>query len=148
MNEIVPLTNDKKYDGIYVFGDLNLDLLKHNDSSVFEFINLMYSFSLFPLITRPTRITDASATLIDHIWVSQLESNISNHIIHTDITDHFPVVSQFKFHNSIKRNPVYINKRVITQTALENLSKDLSQVNWTDVLESNCPNESYDIFFP
>lgn len=75
-------------------GDLNLDLIKFSDKPVFLFINLMLFFSLLPLITRPTRITETSATLIDQVRVSRADNNVSNYVIHADITDHFPVISQ------------------------------------------------------
>ncbi|KAG0718992.1 Eukaryotic translation initiation factor 3 subunit B [Chionoecetes opilio] len=79
------------------------------------------------LCTVPTRVTGASATLIDPIWVSQPETNISNYIIQTDITDHFAVVSQFTDHSTGQCKPVYINKRVLTQTAVQNISNDLAE---------------------
>ena len=46
--------------------DHNLDFLKnHIHSSTQQFINLNFDHDLFPVITRPTRITHTSATLID-----------------------------------------------------------------------------------
>ena len=47
-------------------GDFNVDLLqydKHRDTN--NFIDQLYSLGLHPLITRPTRITSHSNTLID-----------------------------------------------------------------------------------
>ena len=42
----------------YVVGNWNLDLIKHHcHESTGEFLEIMYSRILFPLITRPTRIT-------------------------------------------------------------------------------------------
>ena len=45
-----------------------------------------------PTITRPTRITSESATLIDNIYVSgnKLENLLSS-ILVADISDHFPI---------------------------------------------------------
>ena len=52
LSDILILASDKTFHGIYVFGDLNLDLLHHNDdTAVRELINLMYAFSLFSLTT-------------------------------------------------------------------------------------------------
>lgn len=147
LSEILSAANDNNYFSINVFGDFNLDLLKFNDTSVFEFINLMFSFSFFPLITRPTRITDTSTTLIDHIWTSHIEFNCHNYIIATDITDHYPVVSQFKLNLPKQNLPTCIIKRPLSQSALMNFAIALSQVNWADVFELSCPNEAYDVFF-
>lgn len=104
----------------------------------------MYLYSFPPLITKATRVTNTSATLIDHIWVTKTENNINNCTLQLDITDHFPVVSQFSNHSSFNPETVYITKRTISQAALENFSNDLLGVRWDDVLESNYPDKSYD----
>ena len=49
-------------------GDFNVDLLTcscHDATS--NFIDQLYSYGLYPLIMRPTRITKESATIIDNI---------------------------------------------------------------------------------
>ena len=52
----------------------------------------MLSYNLIPSIVIPTRITDRSMTLIDHIFVRLPKSKINNNIISgnliTDISDH------------------------------------------------------------
>ena len=56
---------------IYLLGDYNVDLLKFNKHQpTTDFINCMFSFSFLPLINRPTRITDNSATIIDNIFTN------------------------------------------------------------------------------
>ncbi|KAK7079302.1 hypothetical protein SK128_006463, partial [Halocaridina rubra] len=37
----------------------------------------MYSRGFFPITTKPTRVTENSASLIDHIWTTNLEVNIT-----------------------------------------------------------------------
>ena len=53
-------------------------------------MNTIFSQSLVPLISRPTRITDSSATLIDNIFLSS-PSNLKAGTIVADISDHFPI---------------------------------------------------------
>ena len=78
----------------YFLGDLNIDLLKHgNHSPTSGFLDIMYSYSMFPLITKPTRVTKDTATLIDHIFTNNFETD-SKHvqgILCTSISDHFAV---------------------------------------------------------
>ena len=52
----------------FLFGDFNINIL-NADSHVptNDFIDLMYSNGFYPLISKPTRITSHSATLIDNI---------------------------------------------------------------------------------
>ena len=56
---------------VYIVGDFNIDLLKHNDhSSTNEFVDTIYGYSLIPSITRPTRVTSRTSTLIDNMLFS------------------------------------------------------------------------------
>ena len=52
----------------YVLGDLNIDLLKYVEHRLTSsFVDILYSNNVFPLITKPTRETQTTATLIDHV---------------------------------------------------------------------------------
>ena len=146
MTDVLSSVADLNFHGLYIFGDFNLNLLSCHDNNVFEFINLMYSFSLYPVITRPTRVTRTSATLIDHIWTSQPEENIGNYVIQTDISDHFPTVSQFRFDSSPHRSH-YISKRFYTKKSLEKFTNDLTLVNWNFIFNSTCAEEAYNLFY-
>ena len=49
-------------------GDYNLDLFKYESNTETEtFVNNLYCHSCLPLITKPTRFTEVSSTLIDNI---------------------------------------------------------------------------------
>ena len=65
VNEIISgVTKGNKH--CYITGDFNLDLLKHESHSVTaQFIESLFAFRFLPMITKPTRITAHSATLID-----------------------------------------------------------------------------------
>ena len=58
----------------YIAGDFNVDLLK-SESCDFSnrFIEQFFTSSFFPLITKPTRITAHTATLIDNIYTNDTE---------------------------------------------------------------------------
>lgn len=146
INNILSSAYNKKYYNIFLFGDFNIDLMQRNNV-VQEFINTMSTYSLFPLTTRPTRATSTSATLIDHIWSTQIEQNIGNYIINTDITDHFPVLSQFKHQHNPHNNTLHIMKRTITQTSLEQFYSYILNYDWSHVIDNVCPNTSYNNFF-
>ena len=148
LSDILTEIFDKNYTAVYVLGDFNVDLLVHkNDNFVNDFINLMYSFSFLPLITRPTRVTDTSASLIDHIWTSQVETNTSNFILETDISDHFPVLSQFKFNNPIVHPVIYKEIRIYSDSSIVDFTSELQHINWSPVLLSSDANESYNTFY-
>ena len=57
-----------------------------------HFINTLISCGTFPIITKPTRFTDLTAMIIQHII-----TNVTNHEIHpgvieiSEVSDHYPV---------------------------------------------------------
>ena len=52
-------------------GDLNINLINYqNHHLTGQFLDGMYSNMFFPLITRPSRITSHTATLIDNIFAN------------------------------------------------------------------------------
>ena len=70
--------------------DHNMDFLKSAEHTLTsEFIQSNLDFGLVPMITRLTRITHSSATLIDNIIVSQnLCGRYSSSVLINDISDH------------------------------------------------------------
>ena len=53
----------------YIVGDFNIDLLNtSNKNGGNAFVNRMFSTGFGPRIDRPTRVTENTATLIDHIF--------------------------------------------------------------------------------
>ena len=59
---------------IFICGDFNLDILKHNSNyAAKQFLDTTYSLDLYPLIDRPSRITNHSSTLIDNIFTNTKE---------------------------------------------------------------------------
>ena len=76
---------------MYICGDFNIDTLKHNTHNYTRtFLDYMYSFGLYPLITKPSRITDITATPID-IFTNELQFPVNSGLLITDISDHLPV---------------------------------------------------------
>ena len=73
-------------------GDFNLDLLRMQENQhINDFTNMMFSPTFYPLISRPTRITNTTAALIDNIFVNNIEGNYKCGILFTDLSDHLPV---------------------------------------------------------
>jgi hypothetical protein len=61
----------EKNQHIYIIGDINIDFLKYNDHpKTEEYLDMLYSNNLVPLITKPTRITNNTATLMYHIYTN------------------------------------------------------------------------------
>ena len=75
-------------------GDLNIDLIKFsNDCHCQNLISVFEKYGLVQLVSRPTRVTDHSATLIDHVYTNDVANVISCNVLTTDISDHLAVLT-------------------------------------------------------
>ena len=84
-------------------GDFNIELLHYeNNNQTKIFLDRMYSSSLSPQISIPSRITPRSKTLIDNIFSNSAdESSISGNLSYS-IPDHlaqFLIYPEFKTKN-------------------------------------------------
>jgi hypothetical protein len=79
----------------YLMGDFNIDLFKSESRDYScQFVEQLFTSSFFQLITKATRITDGTATLIDNILTNNLEKlhHSVNGIVFSDISDHLLIV--------------------------------------------------------
>ena len=76
----------------YVIGiDHNLDFIKHHLHKPTKTFIELNTDNMLATITRPTRITKTSATLIDNLFISQhLQTNYKSGILLDDTSDHMP----------------------------------------------------------
>ena len=74
---------------IVLLGDFNVDLLHYESNNpTREFLDLMFSASLTPQITVPTRLTVRSKTLIDNIFTNPVEESTISRNLECCISDH------------------------------------------------------------
>ena len=78
--------------------DHNLDFLKHHvHARTQQFLESITDSGLLPTVTRLTRITPNSATLIDNILLSQnLSARKTSGVIVSDISDLIPCMTIIK----------------------------------------------------
>ena len=79
LNEFISnFCQNTRNETVYLYGDFNIDILEHDTTNITNnFIDHLYSFGLRPLITRPTRITSHSKTLIGNIFTTNLSNTHS-----------------------------------------------------------------------
>ena len=94
-------------------------------------------YGLVPTITRPTRITKSTATLIDNILVSQnFCTRFSSNILLDDISDHLPSILVLQDVFVTKKDRVSITSRDMRQKNVTALKQHLGSRNWTDKMTS------------
>lgn len=103
---LIKQTDDENKE-IYILGDLNCDMLKHEPDTPTKKVKSLYElYQLSQLINEATRVTISSSTLIDHA-VTNTPVNISDSgVIHTGISDHNLIFAIRKIHFSKKKTRI------------------------------------------
>ena len=147
-NSLICAMHKKNPKSIIVGLDHNLDFLKAGThAGTDQFIQNNLDLNLMPTITRPTRITRNSATLIDNIIVSQnLCGNYSSSILVNDISDHLPSVCVLKSIQRVKKGLVEITSRDTRPKNMIALQEHLCKYNWDVLLNGKDANEAMTTF--
>ena len=128
---------------VYILGDLNCNFLPDaTDHCSTHLRNIMDIYGLNQMIAEPTRITQASKTLIDLCLTNFPEKIANSGVIHLGISDHSLIF--------VKRKIIYIRPGAHKTIQARNLKdfnevnflRDLSQQNWNVTSYKN-PNEMW-----
>ena len=133
---------------VIICGDYNIDLLKVKKHKLTaEFIDTMFSMNMYPLITKPTRITAYSATLIDNIFTNILDNSTISGLLLNDTSDHLPVFMVYETNcHKNKNRDSFSYKRVITEKSKVALRNDLASQTWQNVCNEQDVNTAYNSF--
>ena len=108
----------------------------------------MDSLNFTQLVKGPTRITDRTATLIDHVFTNKPENITEINIPSYALSDHFPVAITRKCSHNMVKKPFHNH---ITYRSVKNFSEvdfltDLSNQNWSSLTAYDDPDECTDLF--
>ncbi|XP_022794305.1 uncharacterized protein LOC111333046 [Stylophora pistillata] len=112
---------------------MNINFLKFNTHvQTEEFLDMLYANNILPIITKPTRLTDHTATLIDHIYTNCFKK-LTAGILTVDLTDHLPIFC------IVKTQPTWNNDNKIYFRDYSKFKKDLylddiNQIAWHEIL--------------
>ena len=136
-----------------IAGDINIDLKKyqyHPDTK--SFLDILIVNNFIPVVVMPTRITDRSATLIDHIYYCNSVERNSNSAITSgnfwcDITDHFPNFILLKKNTERRFEPNNLPfVRLYSPKNIKKFSELISNVNWDNLYQCSNVDKAYGFF--
>ena len=125
---------------IILAGDENINLLNYQIKNVSDYLNMLLSEKFLPYITLPTRITDHSATCIDHIFVrhpsKQMHIKANAGIFFCDISDHLACFISFRL------NPAHKSKtrpqiRLYGERNCQNFKHLMESYSWDDLFQNS-----------
>ena len=127
--------------------DQNIDLLKSEEhASTRKFLDIILDCGLWPVITRPMRITQRSATLIDNIYIKNLQCKFDSTIIVDDISDHLPLVALLRQTKISDKSPIEFTSHRLNATKISQIHQKLSITDWNGILNSDDINSNTNRF--
>ena len=140
LHEMLAKASEKSQETI-LLGDLNVDFLKHDNKDLKSILNI---FGYKQMIQKPTRIAEASETLIDVILTNKPSNVVKTEVIPTGIGDHDMVGCARKI-NHLRFKPRQIICRDYKSYKPEAMNKDLEAVDWTYFYSCRHVNEAWSI---
>ena len=143
----------------YLLGDFNINLL-HNGKNIFgkkghtsklkslpsltkEYLDFGYSYSLEQLISVPTRITESTTTLIDHVLTNSPHKIIQSGVIEMSLSDHELIFCTRKT-NKLKSNKHNeLNIRTTKSHTAENFIELLNKIDFSNYQTFSCVYKAY-----
>ena len=101
---------------------------------------LNHCFYEYLLINKPTRISQGSATLLDHIWTNSYSPSINFGIILNPISDHVPVIMSINTNRSNKTVTVY--KRSFNDKNINKFNQEFKKIDINPIINENKVNVS------
>jgi exonuclease III len=141
------ISNERKH--IFICGDFNIDLLNTDHHlPAAEFLETMFSSSLFPAISRPTRVSKTSATLIDNIFVNPLfASGFVSGVLVSSISDHLPVFCCTPLLTPAHTSIASLHKRNFCTANKEKFSQSLQSADWSQCLSIDACQSAFSEFY-
>ncbi|MEW8545919.1 MAG: endonuclease/exonuclease/phosphatase family protein, partial [Candidatus Thiodiazotropha sp.] len=86
---------------LILMGDFNINFISCTNR---KWLHLMELFDLSQLVSDPTRITQASSSIIDHVYTSNTENITECFVPYFSISDHFPVCFTRKINCKVSKS--------------------------------------------
>ena len=136
-----------KYKHVIIGLDHNLDLLKFTrHSQTQQFLEVTLESNLIPTVTKPTCITNSSATLTDNIFIkTDLHESHGSKYIH-NISDHYPSLLTMENPSLSIIEHKQIKHRKIKECELAEIKNKMSKISWGTELELHGTNDAFAVF--
>ena len=127
---------------VFLYGDFNLNIPDvAGNKFISDYVDNIFAFGLLQLITRPTRVSENTATLLDHILTNSTLQQHETFILCSRLSDHFPLIHQLDFSTPKQINPTIESRNFLPDNILR-FKNAIKDYNWLHVTEQNCVQEA------
>lgn len=129
-----------------IMGDININLM-HDDRSTREFNSLIASYGCLNTINKPTRISVATASLLDVCVTNMVSPETESGLLSCEISDHIPIFCflPVKRIKTVSKNATRVT-RVISDENLIKFMTLIQNVCWENVYSISDVNAAYTAF--
>jgi len=131
----------------FLAGDFNLNLLnveEHEPTN--DFFYMLMSHNMLPTITRPTRVTEFSAALINNVFTNITTSyEFESYIIYDDTSDRFPVLLEVDLKCKHFNNVMSLERK--RRTYNSKFVNNISSIGWSDITAACSTSVNTDSLF-
>ena len=139
---------------ILMVGDLNIDLIKHDSNiNAQNLIDTASNYGFLQLISRPTRITEHSATLIDHVYSNKIADILCSDIATVDLSDHLATITTIQLSGATHRTNIPRNcddqqrdYRIYNAATDLKFEQLITDETWDSVFVESNAQSQYDTF--
>ncbi len=125
------LKTDKLYRhaDLLICSDFNIDLLNYDrHQPTADYVDFQLGLGLLPLITKPTRKYQTSATLIDHIFATKTDTKIKVGVLEdNDLSDHYGTVYMEDLQVPLRRTSSTLTRRITKCSTYQTHTKSASR---------------------
>jgi len=130
----------------FIFGDFNICLLNKLSALCKRYQNILNRFNFKQLINVPTRVTQTSSTLIDHL-ISNSEDRVSQSgVLQLGLGDHFLIHFTRKIVRQSVNQESIVKIRSMKTYYKDDFTDKLNNANWSDVYLCTNVNNAWRIF--
>jgi len=132
---------------VVLIGDFNIDVSHTVNRKINDYLSMLESIGMQQIISSPTRVTNSTSSVIDHVYTNVSHYTMHSGIIETDVSDHFPIFVIFECKvenvNSVLRKIARSYKSFDVQS----FHKDLGEIKWELVSRCSNVNMAYKVFY-
>ena len=129
-----------------VLGDFNICLIKNKSKLCSGYKQLLNFFGCKQLIEKPTRITENSSSLLDHIFTNNLDKIYQSGVLSVDISDHLLTFCSRKIIRGQIGKHKTIKIRSLKNYSVHDFLNKLRNVDWSSVINCTNVNEAWENF--
>ena len=131
---------------IIILGDFNICMKNKNSDIYKKYSNILNMYALEQLISKPTRISSSSSSLIDHILCNTSEKICQSGVIEVGISDHFAIFCTRKTTREHTGKQSTVRIRSLKHYTQEAFIEKLEQTDWSELYLCRNVNQAWEMF--